>query len=41
MKMYIEPISKEALDTYLAITDLTQSPQPHAISAAHLPIPIM
>jgi len=35
MKMYIEPISKEALDTYLAITDLTQSPQPHAIKMAY------
>jgi phenylalanyl-tRNA synthetase alpha chain len=31
MKMYIEPISEEALDKYLAIPDLTQSPQPHAI----------
>jgi phenylalanyl-tRNA synthetase alpha chain len=31
MKMYIEPISKEVLDRYLAITDLSQSPQPHAI----------
>jgi phenylalanyl-tRNA synthetase alpha chain len=31
MKMYIEPISEEALARYLAITDLTQSPQPHAI----------
>ena len=29
--MYIEPISKEALDKYLAIPDLTQSPAPHAI----------
>ena len=35
MKMYIEPISKEALDTYLAITDLTQSPQPHAIKMVY------
>lgn len=35
MKMYIEPISKEALDAYLAITDLTQSPQPHAIKLAY------
>lgn len=31
MKMYIEPISKEALNRYLAIPDLTQSPTPHAI----------
>lgn len=31
MKMYIEPISKPALKKYLAITDLTQSPKPHAI----------
>ena len=35
MKMYIEPISKEALDTYLAITDLTQSPRPHAIKMVY------
>jgi phenylalanyl-tRNA synthetase alpha subunit len=35
MKRYIEPISKEALDTYLAITDLTQSPQPHAINMVY------
>ncbi len=35
MKMYIEPLSKEALDTYLAITDLTQSPQPHAIKMVY------
>ncbi len=32
MEMYIEPISKEALSRYLAITDLTQSSQPHAIN---------
>jgi len=31
MKMYIEPISKEALNKYLAISDLTQSLEPHAI----------
>lgn len=31
MKMYIEPISKEALRNYLAIPDLTQSLTPHAI----------
>ncbi len=35
MKMYIEPMSKEALDRYLAITDLTQSPQPHAIKLVY------
>src|SRR5215470_10853673 len=35
MKMYIEPISKEALDKYLAITDLTQSPRPHAIKMVY------
>lgn len=31
MKMYIEPIGKEALNKYLAISDLTQSQKPHAI----------
>lgn len=31
MKMYIEPISKQALKNYLSITDLTESPTPHAI----------
>jgi phenylalanyl-tRNA synthetase alpha chain len=31
MKMYVEPISKEALKQYLAIADLTQSPAPHAL----------
>lgn len=31
MKMYIKPISKEALNNYLAISDLTESPTPHAI----------
>jgi phenylalanyl-tRNA synthetase alpha chain len=31
MKMYVQPISKKALGAYLAIPDLTQSPQPHAI----------
>jgi phenylalanyl-tRNA synthetase alpha chain len=35
MKMYIEPLSKEALDKYLAITDLTQSTQPHAIKLVY------
>lgn len=31
MKMYIQPISKEALNRYLAIPDLTQSATPHAL----------
>lgn len=31
MKMYIKPITKSALNQYLAIPDLTQSPTPHAI----------
>lgn len=31
MKMYIKPISKEALNNYLAIPDLTESPTLHAI----------
>lgn len=31
MKMYIEPISREALKRYLRIPDLTASAQPHAI----------
>lgn len=35
MKMYIEPISKEALNRYLAITDLTDSPKPHAIKMVY------
>ncbi len=35
MKMYIEPISKEALKDYLAITDLTQSTKPHAIKMVY------
>lgn len=35
MKMYIEPINKEALNRYLAITDLTQSPQPHAVKMVY------
>jgi phenylalanyl-tRNA synthetase alpha chain len=35
MKMYIEPISKKALKNYLAITDLTQSPNPHAIKMVY------
>lgn len=35
MKMYIEPISKSALRNYLAITDLTQSPTPHAIKMVY------
>lgn len=35
MKMYIQPISKKALNDYLAIPDLTQSPQPHAIKMVY------
>ncbi|QQG51054.1 MAG: hypothetical protein HZB75_00900 [Candidatus Saccharibacteria bacterium] len=35
MKMYIKPISKKALSNYLAIADLTQSPQPHAIKMVY------
>ena len=35
MKIYIEPMSKEHLDRYLAIRDLTQSPQPHAIEMVY------
>lgn len=31
MKMYIKPIDKSELDSYLAIPDLTQSTNPHAI----------
>lgn len=31
MKMYIKPIDKSELDSYLAIPDLTQSSDPHAI----------
>ncbi len=31
MKLYIKPIAKEVLERYLAIEDLTQSPEPHAI----------
>ncbi len=31
MKMYIEPLTKEKLAHYLAIPDLTQSEEPHAI----------
>jgi phenylalanyl-tRNA synthetase alpha chain len=35
MKMYIKPITKEALDEYLSITDLTQSPNPHAVKMVY------
>lgn len=35
MKMYIEPITKEARSRYLAIPDLTQSPKPHAIKMVY------
>ncbi|HMS23845.1 MAG TPA: hypothetical protein PKB09_03490 [Candidatus Saccharibacteria bacterium] len=31
MKMYIEPIDKEVLERYLAIPDLTESKEPHAV----------
>lgn len=32
MKMYIQPLTKEKLNEYLAIPDLTEGKQPHAIS---------
>lgn len=32
MRMYIQPLTKEKLNEYLAIPDLTESRQPHAIS---------
>jgi phenylalanyl-tRNA synthetase alpha chain len=35
MKMYIQPISKEALNNYLAIPDLTESSKPHAIKMVY------
>ncbi|MEI6581922.1 MAG: hypothetical protein WCN86_03555 [bacterium] len=35
MKMYIEPISQEALKKYLEISDLTQSQKPHAIKMVY------
>ncbi len=35
MKMHVEPISKEALNNYLAIADLTQSVKPHAIKMVY------
>lgn len=31
MKMYIKPIDKDALKRYLAIPDLTESKEPHAV----------
>lgn len=31
MKMYIEPIDKEVLERYLAVPDLTDSKEPHAV----------
>lgn len=31
MKMYVQPLTKEKLDHYLAIPDLTESKEPHAI----------
>jgi len=35
MKMYIKPITKEALNEYLAITDLTESEKPHVIKMVY------
>ena len=35
MKMYIQPITKNELDGYLAITDLTESKEPHAIKMVY------
>lgn len=35
MRMYIEPIDKNELEEYLAISDLTQSPTPHAIKMVY------
>jgi phenylalanyl-tRNA synthetase alpha chain len=35
MKMYIEPLNKEALKKYLAVSDLTQSQKPHAIKMVY------
>ncbi|HEX6258318.1 MAG TPA: hypothetical protein VFZ48_02485 [Candidatus Saccharimonadales bacterium] len=35
MKMYIKPITKQALKNYLAIPDLTESPTPHAIKMVY------
>ena len=32
MRMYIQPLTKEKLNEYLAIPDLTESKQQHAIS---------
>lgn len=31
MKMYIEPLTKAVLDRYLAVQDLTQAAEPHAV----------
>jgi phenylalanyl-tRNA synthetase alpha chain len=31
MKMYIEPLKKDVLDRYLAVQDLTQAAEPHAV----------
>lgn len=35
MKMYIKPLTKEALNEYLAVPDLTESPKPHAIKMVY------
>lgn len=35
MRMYIQPLTKEKLNEYLAIPDLTESKQQHAISLLH------
>lgn len=35
MKMYIKPLTKQALKRYLAIQDLTQSHEPHAIGLVY------
>ncbi len=31
MKMYIEPLKRDVLDRYLAVQDLTQAAEPHAV----------
>lgn len=33
--MYIKPISKQELNNYLSVADLTQSPEPHAIKMVY------
>jgi endo-alpha-1,4-polygalactosaminidase (GH114 family) len=32
MKMYIKPLQKDVLDRYLAVQDLTQTAEPHAVA---------